>query len=511
MSLTLRVLTGARAGDEQVLEKSIVVVGRHPMCDFRFDADRDRDVSTRHAEIRAQGDGWILRDLGSTNGTFVDGTRLAAEHALRAGQTLSFGEYGPRVQVTALTPYAAAGGAGGGVQRSPAPQQVPAQPGLAAAAVAGAAGAGAAPAEDPASTYNRLRKTVPSHERPAERVLKGGRRPTTGERVAAAVRESTRGLRLLAGATFVLLLVAVGAAFWMSRRGDAARREEILALMERNDSLTAEFDRQMAAVSGTMAGLDSARAAARLENDSLRARLARAKSPEEIAALQSELARIQSRRERIISVGQLDNTRIAESNGPAVALLAVRMPDGTQFTGTAFGVTPRGLLVTNRHLVRDAGTGAPAAQMLAKFNGSRQWIPAQLVRTLDDDDLALIQLEGDGPYPAVAGIATTPIAVGAATLLMGFPLGMETAMEGRGSDDFVASASLGTATVSKVLADVLQLDAYAGEGSSGSPVFDRNGRVTGVVYGGARESGGRIVYAVPAARLVAALGSDAGR
>lgn len=505
MSLTLRVLTGARAGDEQVLDKSIVVIGRHPMCDFRFDAERDRDVSTRHAEIRAQGDGWVLRDLGSTNGTFVDGTRLAAEHTLRAGQTVSFGEYGPRVQVAALTPHVAA--AVGGVQRSPAPQQVPAQPALAAAA----AGAGAAAADDPASTYNRVRKTVPSHERPAERVLKGGRRPTTGERVAAAVRESTRGLRLLAGATFVLLLVAVGAAFWMSRRGDAARREEILALMERNDSLTAEFDRQMAAVSGTMAGLDSARAAARLENDSLRARLARAKSPEEIAALQSELARIQSRRERIISVGQLDNTRIAESNGPAVALLAVRMPDGTQFTGTAFGVTPRGLLVTNRHLVRDAGSGASAAQMLVKFNGSRQWIPAQLVRTLDDDDLALVQLEGDGPYPAVAGIATTPLAVGAPTLLMGFPLGMETAMEGRGSDDFVASASLGTATVSKVLADVLQLDAYAGEGSSGSPVFDRNGRVTGVVYGGARESGGRIVYAVPAARLVAALGSDAGR
>ena len=48
---------------------------------------------------------------------------------------------------------------------------------------------------------------------------------------------------------------------------------------------------------------------------------------------------------------------------------------------------------------------------------------------------------------------------------------------------------------------MLQLDAYAGAGSSGSPVFDLDGRVVGVVYGGAREAQGRIVYAVPADKL----------
>lgn len=483
MSLTLRVLTGARAGDEQVLEKSIVVAGRHPMCDFRFDAERDRDVSTRHAEIRATGSDWVLRDLGSTNGTFVNGQRLQAEHVLRAGDTVAFGEYGPKVQVVELAPYAAVGAAG--VQRSPAPQQVPARP------------------------VPPIRRTQPSHERDvvdAGRAARGGaKRATTGERVAAAVRESTRSLRLLAGATFVLLVAVVIGAVWMTRRGDATRRGEIEALMRRNDSLTTSFEREMARVSGTMKGLDSALSAARLEGDSLRARLARAKSPDEIQAIQRELARVQSTRERLMAVGSLDNTAIAAGNGPAVALLAVKMPDGSQFTGTAFSVTPNGLLVTNRHLVKDPTTGAVAEQMLAKFNGGRQWLPVHQVRILDDDDLALVQVDGGGPYPAVAGISSAPIAVGAPTMLMGFPLGLETAMEGRGSDDFVASATLGTATVSKVLADVLQLDAYAGEGSSGSPVFDRAGRVAGVVYGGARESGGRIVYAVPASRLLAAL------
>ena len=40
-------------------------------------------------------------------------------------------------------------------------------------------------------------------------------------------------------------------------------------------------------------------------------------------------------------------------------------------------------------------------------------------------------------------------------------------------------------TISKRLDDVLQIDSYAGKGSSGSPVFDVRGHVVGVVYGGA--------------------------
>jgi pSer/pThr/pTyr-binding forkhead associated (FHA) protein len=77
MTLTLRVLSGALAGQELVLDKSIVVAGRHPLCDLRFDAERDRDVSARHAEIRAAGEAWVVRDLGSTNGTFLNDAPMA--------------------------------------------------------------------------------------------------------------------------------------------------------------------------------------------------------------------------------------------------------------------------------------------------------------------------------------------------------------------------------------------------------------------------------------------------
>jgi S1-C subfamily serine protease len=69
-------------------------------------------------------------------------------------------------------------------------------------------------------------------------------------------------------------------------------------------------------------------------------------------------------------------------------------------------------------------------------------------------------------------------------------------------------STLSIATVSKVLAETLQLDAYAAEGSSGSAVFDARGFVVGVLYGGQTESHGRIVYAVPGERLVAQMPAE---
>jgi S1-C subfamily serine protease len=66
---------------------------------------------------------------------------------------------------------------------------------------------------------------------------------------------------------------------------------------------------------------------------------------------------------------------------------------------------------------------------------------------------------------------------------------------------------LGVGTVAKVVPGVLQIDAYAAEGSSGSPVFSADGALVGVVYGGAEGSGGRIVYAIPSSAVKVLLGS----
>ncbi len=101
MPIELRVLTGARAGQAQSFTQRRVVAGRDATCDFCFDMTHDLDVSARHAELRERSGSWIVRDSGSTSGTYVNQTRLGtgAVHALRSGDVIGFGEHGPTVSV----------------------------------------------------------------------------------------------------------------------------------------------------------------------------------------------------------------------------------------------------------------------------------------------------------------------------------------------------------------------------------------------------------------------------
>jgi len=52
----------------------------------------DPSVSTMHAKLQRRDAVWILTDLGSTNGTFVEGERLTGEAPLGPGMTLRFGD-----------------------------------------------------------------------------------------------------------------------------------------------------------------------------------------------------------------------------------------------------------------------------------------------------------------------------------------------------------------------------------------------------------------------------------
>jgi pSer/pThr/pTyr-binding forkhead associated (FHA) protein len=52
----------------------------------------DAEISRRHTRLSVQMGGYVVEDLGSTNGTFVDGQRLMGPHLLRPGQTIMLGE-----------------------------------------------------------------------------------------------------------------------------------------------------------------------------------------------------------------------------------------------------------------------------------------------------------------------------------------------------------------------------------------------------------------------------------
>ena len=78
---------GANAGVSVPLEGAPILLGRGADATIRLDDDY---VSTRHARIAASGDQWFVEDLGSTNGTYVNGTRIQRV-ALREGDLVQFG------------------------------------------------------------------------------------------------------------------------------------------------------------------------------------------------------------------------------------------------------------------------------------------------------------------------------------------------------------------------------------------------------------------------------------
>ena len=90
-------------------------------------------------------------------------------------------------------------------------------------------------------------------------------------------------------------------------------------------------------------------------------------------------------------------------------------------------------------------------------------------------------------------------------------LGTGTAGMGGDINKLKPVSTLTVGTASKDLGDTLQLDVYAAQGSSGSPVFNTQGIVVGVLFGAPAESNGRIIYAVPSSKVAAQMpGEGAG-
>lgn len=302
-----------------------------------------------------------------------------------------------------------------------------------------------------------------------------------------------------------LVLVGGAGAFWVAQRSAAETQRQIAVLLAANDSLARTLEQRVA-----QTGLaDSALAAARTERERLAAALReRQASGGDLTALSAEMRTAQA---RTAILARIDYAAITAANRPAIVFIAVEMPDGALSSGTGFNLLPSGLVVTNRHVVQGPD-GARARRVAVVFEGTRgAWIPATIERVSATDELAFLRLGAPGPHPAVSGVARDGVAsaLGDPVAILGYPLGTATAGMDGDIDRLRPTATLGFGTVSKVLDETLQLDAFAARGSSGSPVLDARGLVVGVVYGGAAESGGRIVYAVPGARLAAQLPEDA--
>ncbi len=217
-------------------------------------------------------------------------------------------------------------------------------------------------------------------------------------------------------------------------------------------------------------------------------------------------------------------TRIKPSVVVVGTLLRSRAP-AFELKGTGF-VVGNGLLVaTNAHVARVAldADKLETLAVLSNVNGRQQVREARLLASSAENDLALLQIQGQ-PLPALPLGDSSRVSEGRAIAFTGFPIGSVlgfTPVTHRGIVSAITPIVIPVDHVSQLSTPnrnrltrggfaVFQLDATAYPGNSGSPVFDQDsGEVLGIInmvlVKAGKESAlaqpSGITYAIPASHL----------
>ncbi len=85
------------SGERVALTDRIVTIGRLPDCTIALP---DANVSRKHTEVHHRGNAFVIVDLGSTNGTKINGTRIDGERTLADGDIVSVGSTHLRFEAT---------------------------------------------------------------------------------------------------------------------------------------------------------------------------------------------------------------------------------------------------------------------------------------------------------------------------------------------------------------------------------------------------------------------------
>jgi pSer/pThr/pTyr-binding forkhead associated (FHA) protein len=93
-AINITIMSGAEDGKIFKLEKTPVMIGRHPEDDVYL--PHDNRVSRHHARITKEGDSYFIEDVGpagkgSKNGTYVGDKKIAAKMAISSGEMILLG------------------------------------------------------------------------------------------------------------------------------------------------------------------------------------------------------------------------------------------------------------------------------------------------------------------------------------------------------------------------------------------------------------------------------------
>jgi S1-C subfamily serine protease len=454
-----------------------LTVGRAPDNDLELPAEDFPSVSTHHLRLElVEGDLW-LDDLGSRNGTLVNGHRIERRQ-LALGDVIQLGAIGPRFVVVSNSPLSETMFVDPrkmGINEDEVHDLVHARArrqslriaGLGLVAVAALVWWGLDLAE-----RGRLNREASDAELADALELIEDLRAETREREARGVSlETQRQVHIAA-----LEATVAG------REEEASDLRRRLTLLEGIGASTEEIEHLQAELDRTRADLKVAHAEfSKFDPVNLEAlRLS------EVSRVRETVVLIEARMTLINGEGQVLHLDAKvgpnwEDKGEPWAL---------DSSGTGFCISPEGYVLTNAHVISPPEDHAlvinarrndyeTRMQLAAVFSDSDERHPLEVVRRAKGVDLALARLEPFEGLPYIenftADVPSPPS--GSVVYLMGFPLGNFAIQEGR---RVIASTFRGI--LSRVVDGNLQVDAGVHPGNSGGPITDPSGRVIGIVF-----------------------------
>jgi S1-C subfamily serine protease len=379
MAVVITHLSGGNAGQQKVVTKDALTFGRAADNDVVF-SPQDLRASSHHAALLVEGEEYMLEDLNSTNGTYLNGMKVKRA-AVKSGDTVEFGRKGPKV----LIKFAQSDGEVEALNR-------PVDQTLSSITVTSVP-----PSEPRDSGAHRLGRT------------------TVQLMIDSALKKSSTRSRRAILVLSVLAMISIAVTIYL-----AVFRVGISGVAERN---------------------------------------------------QAAVVLIRN------SFQMFDEANHQVSEGIS--------------EGTGFAVNTSGLIVTNYHIVRpwEVDPQMASHHLRGVSKGIKvvfadktlaEAVEATLVRGSKETDLAVLKITPSGTIPVVEGMEpdTAKVHQGDEVAVIGFPLGsslLQTTGQSR------ATTTLQRSAVSKIGPSIIQLDAPAFQGFSGSPIFNRDGKVIGVL------------------------------
>jgi pSer/pThr/pTyr-binding forkhead associated (FHA) protein len=422
------------------------MLGRSSQADVRFGPDGDRMVAGRHASLAWQDGVWTVRDLGSANGTFVDGSRVRGETALRDGSVIQLGRDGPQVRFSVIW-------------EAGAPEPVRTVD---------------VDAMDDPDAFRAVPHTPVILSRP--------------DRDQPRISDSHRHAR--APAVALAVTVAVLGVITLARAGPSHAPDALRdALVVQADSVFAILD----AIPGSSPTLQSAVSETQSRVALMRGRVRRAPpDPVALTTLRDTLNLLAARAQRLKGAAAIDVDAVARGSDPAIALVDVRLADGRRATVVAYamrGQDGRVQFVTSAPMLADPAAAAAGLRLFLR--GEAAGIPMRITARHPARGLSVLAREAEGGREATSGPP-------AAFPSPGMPVVLVHAVPAADRATFIDSRAARAAVVSVTRGEV-RLDQLDGQPVPGSAIFDQRGALVGMVL---PESAGFGVRAVPVGALL---------